>query len=74
MGPGEIVPPSLGVTQIGQNWPKYGVLCAKKGHWLAKSTPLPLVVVVTNMSYEQEQLGLGQPFIALAIQLNVRYD
>ena len=32
----------------------------KKGHWLAKITPPPLVVVVTNMSYEQEQLGLGQ--------------
>ena len=32
-----------------QNWPKFCGLCAKKGHWLEKSTPSP---VVTNMRYE----------------------
>ena len=36
---------------IDQNRPKLRVLCAKKGHQIEKSTPTPVVAVVTDMGY-----------------------
>ena len=55
-------------TKFGQRMPKFRVLCAKKGnigHRLEKSTPTPVVVVVTNLRYGTADLLPAAKFFSL---------